>query len=127
MTAFWEVLTVNVDHDRPPIQQDDAHELVNRLRKVFDSSREGEYEIIIYFTGHLTRDASIILRQFFDAKDAFYASSDIIAFPGHGSPLRCIRLVGAHLHKKDELDKSVETDGSEVDLNYTQDFLGLEP
>jgi hypothetical protein len=124
-----DIATVDsVNNTRHPIGPDEVRQWIGHLREVFDSSAESEVqsEVLLRITGLLTTEASELLRDFFTEKGAFYASADMIVFPGKKSGVRCIRILGVSLdldyEMNDEVNDSANVDESdEIDPYMSQD------
>jgi hypothetical protein len=95
-----DIATVDsVNNTRRPIGPDEVRQWIGHLNEVFESSTDSEVqsEVLLRITGLLTPEATQLLREFFGEKGAFYASADIIVFPGKNSGVRCIRILGVRL------------------------------
>jgi hypothetical protein len=115
-----DIATVDsVSNSRRPIGPDEVARWIGHLREVFESSVDSEVqsEVLLRTTGLLTAEASELLRNFFTEKGAFYASPDMIVFPGKKSGVRCIRILGVGLGLDYEMmnDLSNVEEGNESD------------
>jgi hypothetical protein len=112
----------SVENARHPIGLDEVSKWIVYLNEFFERSKESE--VLLRVTGVPTPEATKHLRQYFDEKGAFYASADMIVFPGIKSGVRCIRIlgVGLDLHYEMNDEESNESDESdEIDPYMSQD------
>jgi hypothetical protein len=125
-----DIATVDsVNNTRHPIGPDEVRQWIGHLREVFDSSAESEVqsEVLLRITGLLTTEASELLRDFFTEKGAFYASADMIVFPGKKSGVRCIRILGVSLDLDYEMNDEVNDLANVEEVNESDESDEIDP
>jgi hypothetical protein len=87
------------------IEQDGVGLWIEHLNEVFESSTD--FRLLV--KGRLTAAATILLRNFFKEKNAFYHKhAGVFVFPGSNSGSRCVRMLGVdHPRVRNDMDPVV--------------------